>query len=82
LKAIVAKNVMSHSARQPAYVSQRNMLGDLLNALFDAPENLDAVFAHDWAGARTLPQKKRVILDQVASLTDQSAGVWHERLCQ
>ena len=26
--------------------------------------------------------RKRVIVDQIASLTDQSALAWYERLCQ
>jgi len=81
LKGIVAKSVMADSARQPIYVKQREMLWDILHTVHENPEHLDAVFAHDWAAAHTASEKQRVVLDQVASLTDQSAMAWHEQLC-
>ena len=81
LKGIVAKSVMSDSARQPIYVLQREMLRDILQTVSENPEHLDAVFAHDWLAAHTVAEKQRVVLDQVSSLTDQSAMAWHERLC-
>jgi dGTPase len=81
LKGIVAQHVMFQTARQPIYVQQREMLLDLAHQLFKGPEQLDAVFARDWASATTSEQRQRVIVDQVASLTDQSALAWHERVC-
>jgi len=81
LKGIVAKSVMADSARRPIYVQQREMLRDLLEAVHENPEHLDAVFAQDWTVAKTATEKQRVVLDQIASLTDQSAMAWHEQLC-
>jgi dGTPase len=43
-------------------------------------DNLDAGFTADWNAAASDADRKRVIVDQVASLTDQSAMAWHERL--
>jgi dGTPase len=81
LKGIVAHHVMFQTARQPIYVEQREMLLDLARTLIHQPEHLDPVFALDWAVARTESEQQRVVVDQVASLTDQSAIAWHERLC-
>jgi dGTPase len=81
LKGIVSVHVMSHTARQPIYLAQRTMLIALAEHLYSHPESLDPVFASDWAVAVNADAKKRVVVDQVASLTDQSATVLHERLC-
>lgn len=81
LKALVAHHVMFHNSRKPIYVAQREVLSDLAQTLFETPEHLDTVFALDWAGATTDTERRRVVVDQVASLTDQSAMAWHERLC-
>lgn len=81
LKGIVAANVMSTNARQPIYARQRAVLAELADALWHiGPAALDRAFADDFAEARDDAARKRVIVDQVASLTDQSAMVWHERL--
>lgn len=81
LKGIVAAFVMSTSARQPIYESQRAVLTELAQALYAAgPERLDPSFEADWHDATTDAERKRVVVDQVASLTDQSALAWHERL--
>jgi dGTPase len=42
--------------------------------------NLDQAFADDWAVALNDDARMRIVVDQVASLTDQSAFAWHERL--
>jgi dGTPase len=57
------------------------MLIALAEHLYSHPESLDPVFASDWAVAVNADAKKRVVVDQVASLTDPSATVLHERLC-
>lgn len=81
LKGIVSHHVMSHTARQPIYLEQRGQLIALANALYDNPGELDLTFAFDWAQAHTAQERARVVVDQVASLTDQSAVQLHERLC-
>ncbi len=81
LKGIVATFVMSRNTRQPVYAQQRETLIELASVLWDrAPEGLDAGFAADFTMAASDVQRKRAIVDQVASLTDQSAMAWHARL--
>jgi dGTPase len=81
LKGIVAAFVMSINARRPIYQQQRDVLTELADVLlWTAPRNLDSGFASDWDDAETDYQRKRAIVDQVASLTDQSAIAWHTRL--
>ena len=80
LKGIVAANVMSTNARQPIYARQREVLTQLADALWADPSQLDTGFALDFAEATDDIARKRVIVDQVASLTDPSANAWHERL--
>ncbi len=81
LKGIVAAFVMVTNSRQPIYAMQREVLTELCDLLFaTAPVNLDRAFAEDWALAQNDDARMRVVVDQVASLTDQSAFAWHERL--
>lgn len=80
LKGIVAANVMSTNSRQPYYERQREILTELADALWRRPENLDTGFAGDWAAAADDTARRRVIVDQVASLTDVSASQQHDRL--
>ncbi|HEY8280927.1 MAG TPA: deoxyguanosinetriphosphate triphosphohydrolase, partial [Leifsonia sp.] len=81
LKGIVATFVMSKNTRQPIYAQQREILTALADLLFDrGSEALDPGFADDWRRATDDAERRRVIVDQVASLTDQSALAWYERL--
>ena len=80
LKGIVAANVMKTNSRKPIYLEQREILTELADALLADPSQLDAGFGADWAEAASDAAHKRVIVDQVASLTDQSAMAWHSRL--
>jgi len=83
LKGIVAAFVMSRNTRQPIYAQQRQVLTSLADVLLaSGEEHLDPGFAEDWRGAPDDDARKRVIVDQIASLTDQSALAWYERLCQ
>jgi dGTPase len=81
LKGIVAAFVMSKNTRQPIYTKQRDILTQLADVLLEhGPDQLDAGFAADWHDATTDAGRRRAVVDQVASLTDQSAISWHERL--
>jgi dGTPase len=81
LKGIVAANVMSTNARRPLYTRQRSQLTELADTLLAAgPTGLDPGFAADWNEATTDSARKRAVVDQIASLTDQSALAWHKRL--
>ena len=73
LKGIVAANVMSTNSRKPLYTEQREVLTALADALWADPSTLDNGFAADWMDAPDDAARRRVVVDQVASLTDQSA---------
>ena len=81
LKGIVAAFVMSTNARRPIYTRQREMLTELADVLYKSgPASLDLGFGGDWLDATTDDGRRRAVVDQVASLTDQSALAWHGRL--
>ena len=71
---------MSTNARKPIYAQQRGILTELADALWARPEHLDTAFAADWAAAADDAARKRVVVDQVASLTDVSAMAQHAGL--
>jgi dGTPase len=81
LKGLVASQVMTHNSRQPLYAKQRELLMELADALLSNPDRLDAVAAEAWQSASSEPAKRRVVVDQVASLTDPAAIAWHKELC-
>jgi dGTPase len=82
LKGIVAAFVMASGRRQPTYRRQRELLGDLLEALWNqGPGELEPAFAADFRAAPDETAARRAVVDQLASLTDQSAIAWHKRLC-
>lgn len=83
LKGIVAAFVMSSGKRQPTYRRQRELLTELLEVVWEAgEEHLEPSFQADFRAAVSDAARKRVVVDQVASLTDQSAIAWHRRLCE
>jgi dGTPase len=45
-----------------------------------APDALDPVFAPMWRAAPHDAARLRVVIDQVASLTDHLAVAWHKKL--
>jgi dGTPase len=72
---------MSHESRRPIYQWQRELLAELADALLEANgEHRDVYCTSAWKKAKTDAQKRRVVVDQVASLTDQSAITMHNRL--
>jgi dGTPase len=81
LKGIAAHYVMQADDRVKAMADQRELLAELVERLADAaPDHLDRAFAGDWAEAGDDASRLRVVIDQVASLTDASAVAWHARL--
>ncbi|WP_127474920.1 deoxyguanosinetriphosphate triphosphohydrolase [Microbacterium sulfonylureivorans] len=80
LKGIIGAVVVSIEGRKDLYKEQRRVLKRLATALWESPHELDALHAEDFAAAGASAAQRRVIVDQVASLTDQAAISWHRRL--
>jgi dGTPase len=81
LKGTVSFFLMSDQKRQPFYAWQREILTELSDALLAANgRHLDYYCQVAWESAGTESQKYRVIVDQVASLTDVSALNLHAEL--
>ncbi|MBP2319663.1 dGTPase [Kibdelosporangium banguiense] len=81
LKSLALRYVMSDPARLAMQEYQRQLLTELLGALGErAPDALEPAFQPAWRDAGDDGQRFRVLIDQVASLTDAQAVAWHERL--
>jgi dGTPase len=81
LKGIALRYVMRRPSALGRYERQRDVLLELVEALTArAPEGLDRVFAPLWKDAADDGARLRVVVDQVASLTDPSALEWHARV--
>jgi dGTPase len=81
LKGIAAHYVMQAHDRVALMNRQRELVSELVEALVaHAPASLERAFADDWAAARDDAARLRVVIDQVASLTDASAVDWHDRV--
>jgi len=81
LKGIAAHYVMRSEARLTIMAGQRELLAELVDLLAGrAPDVLDPQFADDWRAAADDAARLRVVIDQVASLTDVTAVAWHRRL--
>ena len=59
------------------------MIAELVAALIaSAPESLEPHFRPTWEHAADDGARLRVVVDQVASLTDISLVAWHKRHCR
>lgn len=82
LKGIAAHFVMRIEERMLLLEDQRLLLAELVSALASmAPQELEPVFQEDYRAATDDAARLRVVIDQVASLTDASAVAWHNRFC-
>jgi dGTPase len=82
LKAITAHYVMTRAGVVAAQARERELLTELAYAIErGAPHTLDPLLRPAWHTAGTDAARRRVVIDQVASLTDTSAIAWHHRLC-
>lgn len=80
LKAVAVHFVLSDPRRLRMQERQRELLAELVEVLVRrAPEALDPAFRPDWSAAADDARRLRVVLDQVASLTDAQAVSWHAR---
>jgi dGTPase len=81
LKGIALRYVMRRPGSEERYTREREVLAELVAALaVRAPDGLDQVFAPLWREAPDDAARLRVVIDQVASLTDPAALAWHHRL--
>ncbi len=81
LKGMALRYVMRRRGTEPWYAEQREILTDLVEVICErAPSPLDPVFAPLWKDAGDDGARLRVVIDQVASLTDPAAISWHRRL--
>ena len=80
LKGVAAHYVMQAEDRVALMARQRELLTELVTLLFDrGGAALEPQYAEDWAQAPDDAARLRVVVDQVASLTDASAVAWHAR---
>jgi dGTPase len=81
LKGIAAHYIFGADDRIQAMAHQRELLAELIELLDETgPDHLERAFADDWAQAGDDAARRRVVIDQIASLTDASAAAWHSRL--
>jgi dGTPase len=81
LKGIALRYVMRRPGSSQRYEQEVTVLQSLVAALLErAPDGLDPVFAPMWRDAPDDAARLRVVIDQVASLTDPAALAWQSRL--
>ena len=81
MKGLATTFVMTSDHRQPIYQRQREVLSELVAVLgATGDQHLETMFAADWRSANDDDARLRVVVDQIASLTDGSALALHERL--
>ncbi|MEU3283900.1 deoxyguanosinetriphosphate triphosphohydrolase [Streptomyces longwoodensis] len=81
LKAVADLYVMQRAEQERLRADQRVVIAELAEVLTArAPDGLDPQFRALFAGAADDRARKRVIVDQIASLTDASARSLHARL--
>jgi dGTPase len=81
LKAVAVRYVMSDPRRLAQQARQRELLTELVAVLTDrGADALEPAFVPAWDGAASDAERLRVVIDQVASLTDAQAVSWHHSL--
>lgn len=82
MKAVTALYVMRRPGADEVYSRQREILAELVDALDSrGGRDLEPWIAPQYDMAADDAGRLRVVIDQVASLTDVSAPEWHQRLC-
>jgi dGTPase len=81
LKAVAGHYLINAAASQERYAKQQVLIKELVEMLHKhADTNLDSIFAKDWAVATNDTERMRIVIDQIASLTDPGAYALHARL--
>ncbi|HWC24059.1 MAG TPA: deoxyguanosinetriphosphate triphosphohydrolase [Flexivirga sp.] len=73
LKAVAARWVMMTDERRTLQAEQRRIIETLFTRYQEHPDRLDPLFAEDHAAAENDAAALRVVVDQIASLTDHRA---------
>lgn len=82
MKAVAVRYVMHRDGAEVEYARQRERIAELVHALvLDEGRSLDPWLRPAFDHAGDDAERRRVIIDQVASLTDVSILAWHGRLC-
>jgi dGTPase len=82
LKGLTWHYVVNSEQAAAARARQAELLTQLAGAVAQhAPETLDPLLRPAYQAAGSDAGRLRVVIDQVASLTDTSAIAWHQRLC-
>jgi dGTPase len=82
LKGVTAQYVMTRAGAAQTQARERELIAELAAAvLAGAPGALEPVFRAAFAAAGSDEDRLRVVVDQIASLTDTSAIAWHGRRC-
>ena len=80
LKGVTAHYVMNRDGVSAIHSRQRKLLLELVEQLRASDgRELEPLFRTTWAAAADDAGRLRVAVDQVASLTDTSAVIWHRR---
>jgi dGTPase len=83
LKAVTAHFVMAREGAATLQIAQRELVAELVALILkDAPDTLDVALRPSFLQADDDPARLRVVIDQVASLTDPAALSLHARLSQ
>ncbi|WP_408667855.1 deoxyguanosinetriphosphate triphosphohydrolase [Jatrophihabitans sp.] len=81
LKALAFRYVMRREGIEQSQSDQRRVLTELVEALLKRGEAaLSQTLRESWRHAEGESERLRVVIDQVAQLTDSSALAWHRRL--
>lgn len=81
LKAIAGHYLINAAHSQDRYAKQQVIISELVEMLrARAPQELDSFFLKSWNEASDEIARMRVIIDQVAALTDPGAYALHARL--
>ncbi len=81
LKSIAGHYIIGAEHSQERYAKQQKLIADLVEVVSGkAPESLESFFLQAWERATNDQEKLRVVIDQVASLTDVGAYALHAKL--
>ena len=83
LKAVAGHYLIRAAESQERYAKQKIVIVELVDLLYkSAPKALDAIFIDDWNRAADNGERLRVVIDQIAALTDPGAYTLHAHLTQ